>query len=186
MPDFYLFGGPNGAGKTTSALHILPSLGCKTFINADLIAAGFSPLDVDAAAWKAGVFMMKELRALGDRGVDFGTESTLSAKAYGPLIDKWQSQGYRFHLFYVWLPSTEMAVQRVAARVRSGGHDVPVETIRRRYTKGLVNFRETYQPRADFWTVLDNSTTEYRVIARGCEERTEIILPEKWEQVMYG
>jgi predicted ABC-type ATPase len=183
MPDFYLFGGPNGAGKTTSAMQILPSLSCKTFINADLIASGLSPLNVDAAAWKAGVIMMKALRELGEKGVDFGTESTLSARAYVPLIEKWKSEGYRFHLFYVWLPSADIAVERVAARVKAGGHDIPVETIRRRYEKGLRNLKETYRPRADFWTVLDNSGSKYEVVARGNGTKIEVVIPEIWGQI---
>lgn len=187
MPDFYLFGGPNGAGKTTSALQILPPLGCAHFVNADLIATGISPLDVDAAAWQAGVLMMRRLRDLAAKGLDFGTESTLAARAYVPLIEKWRAESYRFHLFYVWLPDAEMAVERVAARVRSGGHNIPPDVIRRRYEKGRRNFIDTYRPRADFWTVLDNSQPNYRVVARGQKaeqnEETEIYLPEIWEQI---
>jgi predicted ABC-type ATPase len=183
MPDFYLFGGPNGAGKTTSALQILPSLGCEHFINADSIAMGLSPLNADAAAWQAGVLMMKKLRELGERGVDFGTESTLSARAYVPLIEKWRAQGYRFHLFYVWLPMAEIAIERVAARVRAGGHNIPTDTILRRYEKGKINFREIYRPRADFWTVLDNSGPQYRVVGRGQGSEIEVLLPEIWRQI---
>ncbi len=183
MPDFYLFGGPNGAGKTTCALQILPSLGCDHFINADLIATGLSPLDVDAAAWQAGVLMMRTLREMATKNLDFGTESTLAARAYVPLIDQWKAQGYRFHLFYVYLPDAEMAVERVAARVRAGGHDIPPDVIRRRYEKGRRNFLEIYRPRADFWTILENSLPKYRVVARGQSEETEVFLPEIWEQI---
>lgn len=186
MPNFYLFGGPNGAGKTTAALQILPSLGCETFINADMIAAGLSPLNVDAAALKAGAIMMKELRQLAKQGVDFGTESTLAARAYAPLIDEWKSMGYRFHLFFVWLPSSEAAIDRVAARVRAGGHDIPVDTIRRRYEKGLVNFRETYLPRADSFTVLDNSGLQYRIVGWSDGVETEVQIPDVWEEVVHG
>jgi hypothetical protein len=96
VPDFTLFGGPNGAGKTTTALRILPTLGCREFINADLIAQGISPLDVDAAAFRAGVLLMRRLRELADKNVDFATESTLAARAYVPLIEKWRERSYRF------------------------------------------------------------------------------------------
>lgn len=183
MPDFYLFGGPNGAGKTTCALQILPSLGCAHFVNADLIATGLSPLNVDAAAWQAGVLMMRQLRELAGKGVDFGTESTLAARAYVPLIEKWRGEGYRFHLFYIFLPDAEAAVSRGAARVRAGGHNIPPEVIRRRYEKGRRNFLEIYLPRADVWTVLENSRPNYRLVARGQSGETQVFLPEIWEQI---
>lgn len=184
MPEFYLFGGPNGAGKTTSALRILPTFGCRHFLNTDMLAQGFSPLDVDAAAFKAGVALMRELRALASKGEDFGTESTLAARAYVPLIDRWRASGYRFHLYYVWLPNADMAVERVAARVRAGGHNIPEATIRRRYDTGRRNFVEAYAPRADFWTVVDNSNSAYKVAAQGGLARTEEIFDAwVWEKI---
>ena len=184
MPDFYLFGGPNGAGKTTSALKILPALGCRHFVNADLLASGLSPLDVEAAALKAGILMMRRLRELAQTGEDFATESTLAARAYAPLINRWRAAGYRFNLFYLWLPDAEMAVARVAARVKAGGHDIPVETIRRRYQAGRRNFLELYQPLADAWIVLDNSGEPGQVAARGgLGLKTEILRPDVWQQI---
>ncbi|RYG70262.1 Zeta toxin family protein [bacterium] len=152
-------------------------------MNADLIARGLSPLDVDAAALKAGILMMKELRRFAGKGADFGTESTLSARTYAPLIDQWKSEGYLFHLFYIWLPNADMAVERVAARVRAGGHNIPTEVLRRRYDRGLKNLKETYLPRADVWTILDNSGPSYRVVACGRGEQKEVFQPEIWEQI---
>ena len=184
MAEFYLFGGPNGAGKTTSAMRILPSLGCRHFLNADMLAQGFSPLDVDAAAFKAGVTLMRELPAFAAKSADFGTESTLSAKAYIPLVERWRAEGYRFHLYYFWLPSADIAVERVAARVRAGGHNIPEATIRRRYEVGRRNFVEDYAPRADFWTVIDNSTPFYQVVAEGGLARSEQIFDAcVWEKI---
>ena len=184
MPEFYLFGGPNGAGKTTSAMRILPTLRCRHFLNADMLAQGFSPLDVDLAAFKAGIALMRELRAFAAKGEDFGTESTLAARAYIPLVERWRAQGYRFHLYYVWLPSADMAVERVAARVRAGGHNIPEDVIRRRYEKGRRNFVEFYAPRADFWTVIDNSKPGYKIAAEGglaCDE--QIFDASVWEKI---
>jgi predicted ABC-type ATPase len=43
-PTCWIIAGPNGAGKTTFALKYLPEAGCQNFVNADLIAAGISPL----------------------------------------------------------------------------------------------------------------------------------------------
>ncbi len=184
MAEFYLFGGPNGAGKTTSALRILPTFGCRHFLNADMLAQGFSPLDVDAASFKAGVALMRELRSLASKSEDWGTESTLAANAYIPLIEKWRAEGYRFHLYYIWLPSQEMAVERVAARVRAGGHNIPEATIRRRYEAGRRNFVSAYAPRADFWTIINNSAPSYRVAAQGGLAREEQIFDASiWEKI---
>ena len=182
VPDFYLFGGPNGAGKTTTALQILPALGYQRFPNADIIAQGLAPLEPDAANLKAGV-MMRHARELAQNGVDFGTETTLAARTYVPLVNRWRERGYRFHLFYVWLPSADMAVARVASRVRAGGHNIPEATIRRRYEAGRLNFCEYYRHNADFWTVLDNSKPTFRVIAKGDQNSEQIFDTEVWNAI---
>ena len=93
MPDFYLFGGPNGAGKITTALKLLPALGCRHFVNADMIARGLSPFDEDAVAVQAGVILMWRLRQFAQGDEDFATESTLAARAYVPLVTRWQAAG---------------------------------------------------------------------------------------------
>jgi predicted ABC-type ATPase len=61
------------------------------------------------------------------------------------------------HLLFLWLRSAELAVSRVAERVRLGGHDVPAEIVRRRYRAGLQNLFRLYMPLADSWQVFDNS-----------------------------
>jgi predicted ABC-type ATPase len=156
MPELYLFGGPNGwvpkrkhfyafswagAGKTTIAMELLPALGCREFLNADAIARALSPFDADAVAFQSGVLLMRRVRVLAESGVDFASESTLAARAWAPFIKRCQTRGYRFNLIFVWLPSSDMAVERVKARVQSGGRDIPEETIRRRYEAGLKNLR---------------------------------------------
>ena len=68
MPNAYIIAGPNGAGKTTFAREFLPNYAhCKNFVNADLIAGGISPLDPDAAAFRAGRLMVEEIRSLASR-----------------------------------------------------------------------------------------------------------------------
>lgn len=172
MPELYLFGGPNGAGKTTIALELLPVLSCRQFLNADAIARALSPFDVDAVAFQAGVLMMKRLRTLAQNGEDFASESTLAARAWAPFIKECKSHGYKFNLIYVWLPSADFAVERVKARVLSGGHNIPEATIRRRYEAGLKNLRELYLPLADSWKIFDNSSEARKLIA--AKEKGEI------------
>jgi predicted ABC-type ATPase len=156
-----IIAGPNGAGKTTFAREFLPNeAACPTFINADLIAAGLSPFAPEKAAIQAGRLMLAEI----DRHVrcqeSFAFETTLAGRGYSTRIPVWQSVGYRTKLIFLRLASVELAIERVAARVRQGGHDIPEAVIRRRYEAGWRNFRELYRNRVDSWQVYDNSGVE--------------------------
>jgi predicted ABC-type ATPase len=185
MPEFYLFGGSNGAGKTTFALNLLPELGCRQFVNADEIARALSPFEPEAIAVRAGMLMMKRLRQLALNGENFASESTLAARAWIPFIEDIKTRGYAFNLIYIWLPSADLAVERVRARVLSGGHDIPEETIRRRYEKGLENLRNLYLPLAQGWRVYDNSGGEPRLIAfRDAGRHSEILDQASWIKVV--
>jgi predicted ABC-type ATPase len=88
-------------------------------------------------------------------------------------------------LYYLWLPTAELAVARVAERVRVGGHHVPEETIRRRYRAGLKNVFRLYCPLADAWRLYDNSLwAEPRLMAAGLGEQTETITdPVAWRRI---
>lgn len=157
--QIYVIAGPNGAGKTTFAMRYLqgeiPGL---HFVNADLIAAGLSPLDrgtgVEAAA---GRLMLAEINRLAAQGRSFAFETTLAGRSYLRRIDQWRRDGYRVVLLYLSLGNSEDAVWRVAERVRQGGHSVPEEVVRRRFDAGLRNLREHYIGRVDEWRVLDNT-----------------------------
>ena len=185
MPRLILFGGPNGAGKTTIALQVLARLGYRHFVNADAIAAGLSPLSNESVALQAGVLMRNRLRQLRDENVDFATESTLAARTYVPFVRACQTRGYSFHLIYLWLPTSELAIARVAARVRAGGHDIPRETIVRRYEAGRRNFSQLYRPLADTWQVYDNSVAPQRVVAYGGRNlETEIYDAAAWDVII--
>src|SRR5687768_9871949 len=113
MPEMYLIGGPNGAGKSTLARKILPELGCREFVNADAIASALSPFQPDSVALQAGTLMMKRLRELVKAGTNFGTESTLAARAWVPFIKECRNSGYNVNIIYVWLPDPDLAVARV-------------------------------------------------------------------------
>ena len=90
--------------------------------------------------------MLARLEELAQQRVSFAFETTLASRTLAPRISKLVEGGYRFHLVFLWLPNADLAVTRVANRVRSGGYDVPAETIRRRYAAGLRNFFSLYQP----------------------------------------
>ena len=155
-----IIAGPNGAGKTTFAREFLPhEAHCPDFINADLIAAGLSPFNPEAAALRAGRLMLEEMASRIAQARSFAFETTLSGSAYARQIPDWRKRGYHVKLVFLSLPSAEMAVARVAARVEQGGHSIPEPVIRRRFEAGLRNFHEVYKPLVDAWTLYDNSDT---------------------------
>lgn len=161
-----IIAGPNGAGKTTFAREFLPQeAACPRFVNADLIAAGLSPFAPETVALQAGRLMLKQLEGHWHRRESFAFETTLSGRLYARLIPLWRADGYRVRLFFLSLPSPEMAIARVAERVREGGHDVPVDVIRRRFAAGLLNFTEVYQSLVDEWALYDNAGESPRLVA---------------------
>jgi predicted ABC-type ATPase len=152
-----IIAGPNGAGKTTFARTFLPAEAqCPRFINADLIAAGLSPFAPEAAAIKAGRLMLQEIAACVRHGESFAFETTLSGLNYLAHIVRWRKQGYHVSLFFLALPDAEVAIARVAERVRQGGHHIPEDVIRRRFAAGLKNFHHAYKPAVDAWAKYDN------------------------------
>jgi predicted ABC-type ATPase len=160
--------GPNGAGKTTFAREFLPQeADCPTFVNADLIADGLSPFDPARVAIRSARIMLQLIREHAERGETFAFETTLAGRNYARPIRRWQAAGYRVTLIFLSLPSTEMALSRVAERVLQGGHGVPEDVVRRRFIAGRENFETLYKPLVDEWLHYDNSGTEPMLLERG-------------------
>lgn len=163
-----IIAGPNGAGKTTFAREFLPhEANCPDFINADLIAAGLSPFNPDAAAIRAGKLMLEEIGQRVAQRRSFAFETTLSGRGYAHKIREWQALGYHVKLIFLSLPNADMAVARVTARVIQGGHNVPEETIRRRFKAGLENMDVIYKPLVNAWMHYDNSGSKLKILAWG-------------------
>ena len=180
-PTIYVSAGPNGAGKTTFASRFLPSyVHCTEFLNADLIAAGLSPFAPETQNARASELMLERMDGLAERRVTFAFETTLAARSYRQRIIRWRAGGYFVHLFFLWLPSADMAVARVANRVIQGGHGLPEETIRQRYARGIVNFYELYQPVVDRWSCFDGSRLPPRLIAESRRLSTEVLDRATW------
>jgi predicted ABC-type ATPase len=148
--------GPNGAGKTTFAREFLPKdAGIVYFVNADLIATGLSPLKPELAAAR----------------MDFAFESTLSGTTYVGRLRRWKAAGYRIEIVFLKLHSVQLALRRIAARVRQGGHDVPRDDVERRFDRGWANFQSVYRPVSDAWTVYDNSGDAPQLLERNHEKQ---------------
>lgn len=164
-PVCHVIAGPNGAGKSTFALRYLPAIGkCEHFVNADLIAAGLSPLDPGAAAFQAGRLVIEQIKHFASRQTPFGFESTLSGRQHVQTLRSLKAQGYRVVIHYLWIPSAALAIRRIRNRVELGGHHVPANDVRRRFGRSLRNLFALYAPLADELTVFDNSTSPPAVV----------------------
>lgn len=159
MPDLVVIAGPNGAGKSTAAPWLLRDcLGIKDYVNADVIASGLSGFRPESVAAEAGRIMLQRLRSLADAGRDFAFETTLASRSFAAwIVGLKRDRGYRFFLVFLSLPDPELAVRRVAIRVKLGGHSIPEDVILRRHGRGIANLRRLYAPIADWWGLYDSS-----------------------------
>jgi predicted ABC-type ATPase len=165
-----IIAGPNGAGKTTFARRFLPAEDVSVFINADLIAQDLSPGEPEAAAIRAGRLMLEELDRRFAARDDFAFETTLSGHTYVRRIREWRDAGYYVKLMFLTLPSADVAIHRVASRVRHGGHHVAAEVIRRRFDAGMRNFLELYRYEVNAWQLHDNGGPAPRLLQFGTNE----------------
>lgn len=185
-PQLYIIAGCNGAGKTTASFTILPEvLDCKEFVNADEIAKGLSPFQPETVAFQAGRIMLTRVKELLAEGKTFAFETTLATKSYHLLVKEAQARGYVVSLLFFWLNSPTLAIDRVRTRVMEGGHNIPPETILRRYHGGLRNLSEIFLPIVDLWTVIDNSGSNPEIVAFSKAHGTiEVIDPAKFNKIV--
>ena len=180
----YIIAGPNGSGKTTFATMFLPGyVRCPNFVNADLIAKGLAPFEPRSASIKAGRLVLQQILDFVRRGVDFAFETTLSGKSYVNLFSELKAKGYALHLFFLWIPSSELAIVRIKERVLEGGHNVPAEDVRRRFSRGISNFFNLYELLLDSWMLFDNSKAKPVLIAKRKNSHREILDEKLFMQI---
>lgn len=172
----YIIAGCNGAGKTTASVSILPEiLKCREFVNADEIAKGLSPFNPESVAIEAGRLMLERINVLVEGDKSFSIETTLSTRSYHKLIERAHSKGFKVQLLFFWLPTPEHAIERVAQRVKEGGHNIPTDIIRRRYKAGIENLFKIYMPLVDSWMLIENQSNPRKIIAKGMHNYYDII-----------
>jgi predicted ABC-type ATPase len=140
-------------------LDFLPRYGeCSNFINADLIARGLSPLNPDTALLTAGrLFLIQIKNQISVRNT-FAYETTLAGQSHLNLIKTIKKSGYMINLYFLWIPSVELAEKRIYERVLRGGHNVSADVVRRRFHRGLANLFNHYMPLLDYCAIFDNSS----------------------------
>ncbi len=181
QPTVVVIAGPNGAGKSTAAPYLLQqALGILEFVNADQIAVGLSAYAPETVSFEAGRIMLQRLHALAASKISFAFETTLSSRTFALFLTRCKAEDYSVQIFYVALPSAALAVNRVALRVKLGGHNIPQADVERRFQRSLENLFEMYMPLADRWTVLDNASGTLKPIAHGTAHRTYVEESEKW------
>lgn len=178
VPLVVVVAGPNGAGKSTMAPRLLQeALAVTEFVNADAIATGLSAFRPDSVAIGAGRVMLARIRALAQARADFAFETTLASRSFARWFGQLQRSGYLVHLLFLSLPDADLAVARVAERVRQGGHAVPETVVRRRFAAGLRNFFRVYRDISDTWQMLDNSSLgRPRLIASGRKQQDATVM----------
>jgi predicted ABC-type ATPase len=121
----------------------------------------------------------------GDKS--FAFETTASGLNYMKHLKLAREKGYEIQLVFLWLKDSEYAVQRVAQRVKQGGHHVPRETIVRRYHSGIKNLFAHYLPLSDRTIIMDNSGEQERIVAIKARTGSMDILDEAvWEKIKRG
>ena len=182
-PVIYIIAGPNGAGKTTFARVFLPAARVVEFLNADLLAAGLSPLRPGAMAVRSARLLLARWRELLELRRDFAFETTLSGRTYATMLRKARAVGYEVRLCYLWLPDIAMSLRRVRQRVRKGGHDVPEVDLRRRFLPSLRNFFSVYLALADEALLFNAAGSPPRLIARWKNQTPLLLEPELYDQI---
>ncbi len=183
-PTCHVIAGPNGAGKTTFAMrYLLLVAGVVEFVNADSIARGLSPLNEESVQGLAARLFLERVRDLEHRRLSFAFETTLSGRGHVALLRKLRAGGYRIELNYLWIPSADFSVQRVLARVASGGHGIPSATIVRRYPRSVRNLVDLYMPLADYAAVWDNSGSVPRAVCEMVSNSLTVHDQTVWKQI---
>jgi len=186
MKEIYIIAGPNGAGKTTAAYDLLPHfLNTNEYVNADSIAHALSPFNADKVALQAGKIMLKRIDEFVIQNRNFAFETTLARKNYVRLLTDCKNAGYQTNLIFLWLHDAKLAIQRVKLRVAQGGHSIPIDTIARRYTRGMKNLFKLYMPVVDNWWLYDNSDAAPKIISKQLISKSiEIIDVKRWQLLL--
>ena len=166
MPKkLYIIAGANGSGKTTFAM-TYAKLKNLHFINADEIAKEYDPNDLDKYKVKAGKEFFRQLKMyIEEKEESFVIETTLSGKYLEKVIVNAKQKKFKIVLIYLYLDDDTENILRVKNRVLNGGHDIPVEDIKRRYIRSRQLFLSLYKNMVDSYLIFFNGDDNYELVA---------------------
>ncbi len=157
LPEVIVFAGPNGSGKTTIT-GMAKTVG--EYINADDIKRTTLCTDIEAAQRAEE---LREKMILEKK--DFTFETVLSTDRNLLLLKKAKEQGYFVRCIYVLTANADINVARVSARQAIGGHGVPEDKIRSRYSKALALIPQLVEV-CDILHVYDNTKEPFRIFKK--------------------
>lgn len=173
MKDLIVVGGPNGAGKTTFVRSYLQLRPLK-YLSADDIAANLSPANPERVRIEAGREFSRRLRQSIDQGESVLVESTLSGRSLLHAMERARRVGYHVEIIFTFVEAPEICLSRIRERVRSGGHDVPEDDVRRRFYRSLRNFWSIYRQQASLWYLFYNGEVAFPLVAFQHEDQVDI------------
>lgn len=181
-----MLAGPNGAGKTTAAENLLPKyMHIYEFVNADSIAFGISPFNYKSAQREASEIMLERIKHLTEQKMNFAFETTGAGKTHIHTLNRCRELGYHINLVFLYLPSPELAIERVRLRVLQGKHDIPKEDIIRRYKRGLDQLVSDFIPLANLIEIYDNSENKQSLIAEKSQDQDWVIHHRAiWQKIL--
>ncbi len=101
--------------------------------------------------------MLNAIQEALAEGHNFAFESTLSGKTWISILNKAKKLGYEISIYFVFLKSPSLNLQRIRQRVKEGGHSIPKTTVLRRYPRSFTNFWKLYRTHCDEWFIFDNT-----------------------------
>ena len=178
-PNLIIVAGPNGAGKSTVADFLLSNQSLDHYVNADVIAKGMASTDEVGSGISAGRILLEVVHDAISKQQTVAFESTMSGLMWRKMINDARDVGYDVTVCYVGVLSPAISTERVAKRVSEGGHDIPEETIRRRYHKSLALGLGEYRRLVDYWYFFDNSSDRAKLVACREADRPEVIVDQE-------